>query len=614
MEGRRTCRRLILALLIAFGVSTLSAQTYRQISSLDAIDTDGSYLIVAHSDGQSYLLRDSIISTSRKKGAFVVYDSIEETIQAPPAACVWQFITTSSGLYRLYSPDCNKYLGSVNSSDTDLSLTTASNRILSFEIVYADTIFQLLNDDTRGLRFSSLESFLYFGLFKPNTNYLDLHIYKLVTIKDNILALTQTELPDSFALYSGTSTLSGTASALALSDAEDYWLHGTLATDAPALSLSITDEGSLITTAGDTLTTDGTWMQYGSYAVLLLDETYYILATSADGTSVSLVSLDAIDESTQTPLQVTTFAPAAQTTILSLDNTTLSEIPTDDTPVQLSFTGGWSRARLESLDVTSQIVAIDATKAQLPDTLPLIDLSESNCLIYLSDTVAIDADQTAAVLGTTLASDWQLKDLLPFYVPTSFYTDSATISYTRTFSDSGWYTLYLPFEPADTSALNVREIYSAADTLLRLTSTELTAYTPVLCKLAGEAPQTIEFTSAAQTISATSNIDPCQTFTGGTFTGLNTWKTITETNVYALDENGDGSSFARLATGSTLSPFRCYMQITGTMADRLTATAVQSAIYTAPTTTVDYNLLGRPATDRDRIIIRNGKKIITSKP
>lgn len=626
METNRTLSRLTSLLALCLICCGISAQTYRKITSTDDISDDGQYLIVATVDGNSYLMKDSILSSSQKKAAGVLIDTVASTITAPPTSCIWQIKESSSG-WQLWSVDNGKTLiKASDNSDTDVNLSSTSSKAIDFDISYVDSLFQFIYSGTRGLRFSSPSQYLYFGLFTPSTVHLDLNIYKLVTRKEVILSLEQSSLPSTFALYTGTSALDGSPDSLYLSDVSDYWLASGLATDASALTITHTSDGSLLLSSGDTLLAGngGSWSQYGDYAVFTRDSIAYVFAVTEDSlSSISLTSLDDFDELTQAALSVTSFAPAATMDILSITGDTLACLTGDSIPSYsldslslLTLSGGWSYARLSDLNLTENALALFFTDAETPDTLPLLDLSETNCLIYLdsSSSVVLSDDQTGVVRGSELLRGWQLCDRKPFFVPQSFTTsDSVLITYSRTFSDEGWQTLFIPFEPASLP-LTYQTVIAVTDEQARLNDTDSVAYRPLLCQLTSSAPETLTFTSLPQTILPTSDVSDRQSVTGGYFCGVaQTYEVTSSDIVYALSEDSDGSSFTQAAAGSTISPFRAYLKLDSDSATKLLPTGISAVTSTSETNQDSYNILGQPSTGRESITIKNNKKYF-SKP
>lgn len=231
------------------------------------------------------------------------------------------------------------------------------------------------------------------------------------------------------------------------------------------------------------------------------------------------------------------------------------------------LTGGWSKKRLAAVSWDG-VNSLDLTSLSLP-VAGLSDFahrpSEANTIIYIGadDRELIPSDWnfvvTRSAEGDSLLTETTLCDRQPLRVARDIAYSARQISYRRElFEDTGWETLYLPFDIKVTGGYQLCTFKSLeGETLTFKTTDAAPAYTPVLLRRSSDASDT----SLALTATSDGKLYSTPAASGSSFVG-----TLVPIEFSAESESGgvyllgeDGQSFVRIGENCSLKPFRAYI-------------------------------------------------------
>lgn len=234
-----------------------------------------------------------------------------------------------------------------------------------------------------------------------------------------------------------------------------------------------------------------------------------------------------------------------------------------------TLSGAWSAAQLAAIS-WENIQELDLTSLRLP-VLPLPFRQKENTVIYVSETEKqyIPSSWASVVVCNStenvLTTPFSLKDKSAVQISRPVVIKKGQVTYTRQFlNDGGWTTLCLPFDtdvPADFIAEEPEKI--TTDSILLQQVYTIRANEPVLLKYNGKEKETIvtaNFASREGTLQ-TKQSSSLQ----NNYTLLRIGENFPET--YFL--NTSGTAFAKASQGSTLFPFRAFLQKTA-QANQLT--------------------------------------------
>ena len=226
---------------------------------------------------------------------------------------------------------------------------------------------------------------------------------------------------------------------------------------------------------------------------------------------------------------------------------------------------------MEKLQFDETVLALDMTKSLLPESIPNIDVSKSNILIFMSDidTAKIDIKQQNVVSVSqdrhTLVRSMYLVDRKPFSIQQPIEIgEGVSVNYSRMMPDGGWQTLILPFKPdAVPHGIEVAKVTSVSENGVTIEDTTvIEKNVPILFKYNGRTPVEVTWTGSNQTMSPTVPI------VSDKLTGVFEKEDI-ETNdgIYCLNSAGD--AFVKAVSGSYIDPFRAYLRLDNVQSQKI---------------------------------------------
>lgn len=231
---------------------------------------------------------------------------------------------------------------------------------------------------------------------------------------------------------------------------------------------------------------------------------------------------------------------------------------------QIKLSGNWKASDFNRLDLSDMtLTSVDMTKITIPQDVANIVPANANLLIYTLENASAPLSWKNVVKGSE-ADKIELTDGYAFNSTKEFIAKE--ITYKRTDTQTGWYSIYLPFGMEVTSlpeGVSVEEYTSGKGSTVDfkpITSAKTEPNTPYIVHTApGFEPQKV--------YSATNTLIPqsvSQQINHGSYTFSGTSTPIKEeytTEFYIL--NPDGKSFSKSKTPSALPAFRGYMECTG---------------------------------------------------
>lgn len=231
-----------------------------------------------------------------------------------------------------------------------------------------------------------------------------------------------------------------------------------------------------------------------------------------------------------------------------------------------TLSDGWSRGRLAAMSWEG-VQTLDLTNISLP-VAGLTDFvnrpTEANTIIYISKESAelVPTDWNFTVVrreeGDTLLTTTLLHDRERLCVAKDISYSAGQLSYQRAlYDDTAWETLYVPFNADVDDDYELYQFKSIADDALKFEKGRaITAYTPLLLRRTSESASTTFLVKA----STDGVLQSSTTDTSGMFFG-----TLTPINISSELEgkyllNTAGEAFQLAGAGSTLKPFRAYIQ------------------------------------------------------
>ena len=245
------------------------------------------------------------------------------------------------------------------------------------------------------------------------------------------------------------------------------------------------------------------------------------------------------------------------------------------TSTDLVLTGDWTQeafdAIIAGIDV-AKITTIDLTGVNALTDLPSVAGLNPNCLIYVNQGVNISEETNNVVVFNAgegnaakviLTEGHDFNNVKPF--------TAAAASYSRNFSDTGWFTMCLPFS-VDKGDMTVEEFTKVEGSeLVFANAASFEANVPYLAKTDNPGNKTFEATGA--TVYPTTDLSPVTPANGYAFyANYQVIEGVEAVGLYLM--NNAGTAFAGVAAEnpneSSVPAFRAYLQAT---ADRQLAIA-----------------------------------------
>ncbi len=528
------------------------------VNNLDELADNTPILLMAFDNGQGKLLTNTFVS-GKKKFKTLPVTSIADTIAQPALSCIWQLVDDGTGRKYLVSYTGHQAVEKDSKSATDVGLNADINaaRVIHFNLSQQGS-FVLFHFEDRLLSYS--EGRGYVGLFYPdNEGYSNFVVYRYVC--DSLAVSDNGETcPQPFVfIHDNQAVNASDAGSLSLTDVTPYKLSdSSYASDVPAMKLRLSGR-AVINSENDTIwsTNNGRWIYSNNCLFVYDDNDAFTLALSrGKENAIQWVNTKDIDGLTRIVIPIAQVAlPATQT----FDGGCLT------------LTGGWSHPRLEKLQFDETVLALDMTKSLLPESIPNIDVSKSNILIFMSDidTAKIDIKQQNVVSVSqdrhTLVRSMYLVDRKPFSIQQPIEIgEGVSVNYSRMMPDGGWQTLILPFKPdAVPHGIEVAKVTSVSENGVTIEDTTvIEKNVPILFKYNGRTPVEVTWTGSNQTMSPTVPI------VSDKLTGVFEKEDI-ETNdgIYCLNSAGD--AFVKAVSGSYIDPFRAYLRLDNVQSQKI---------------------------------------------
>lgn len=548
--------------------------TFVRITSEAQIQSDGFYLIVSECSGKStlahYLLSEEAdgkhLRAIKREGA------CGDAVETAKSAHVWRIARSETGTYTISNAASGKSLYS--QSGTDLRADASKRTAWQLHRAEGDEGFLFSTISEGKERYLALGSpddlNLYFGNYiKGGENSRVLYLYKLPTpLSSRPGHATPPETGKSVALASDGVALAGDGNTL--STAGLALCDGTLS---PTQHLAVyTPAASAV--AGD-FTLQGSDGAYLGYALTPQREPAawcisngYIATCEAPARYLIYENGFCLrpSDSEASGTHPATFIPLAAP----------AQSLHDEADATLTLTGGWSAEALAALSLAG-IAGLHLEHIALPlEALPFTEQQPQGAAQADNTIIYIDAAQApyapaawSRVVGLTpaggeaarLLHGGTLTDRSPLCATQPFSAEAGALTYTRTLlGDGGWETLYLPFAsalPTGFEAYACTGVDLAAGTITFAPAEALAACTPYLVRAkGGSAAQQLTLTNLAGSVDATPAAGQTAAF-AGTLLPL----VFTPHSAYLL--SAAGKHFVEAPSGSTLSPFRAYLSLTG---------------------------------------------------
>ncbi len=572
---------LTFALIVSI-VCTVSASqriTFKRITSLADLTSDGTYIIGAKIDvteqggyvGSDFGGLSASSSNSVLSGLSTSYSEAPATQEATDELSSWKISTSGNAEIVLISAqtEASIYVPSADKSSLSTSKTASTTWTVSEN---ADGTFRFKGIASSGstpryLGCMYLNKKFSFGHYtEKGASTIDLYVYKAA--KEGIINSSILKNGENLAIAAG---IFAADAQLQTFDASDLQLaDGTLAPDTLLGRWSLTDKTD---TTFKLQSPTGSYLGYElkptDDAVTWTVDKQFLATTEATPRYLMFKNrefclsetLDDDFEEIATLLQI-------------------AEAPTsrDFSQVRV-LAGGWSASKLAKLDWTLCNI-IDATRISWPTAFTNFENrpSESNALLYVSadaaaiipsacapTVVAAPTEEEGEVGRGYLLAPFTLTDKSPLAIEAEIDINAGDIGYSRAaYSDGNWETLFLPFEadvPADFQACVAKEVTDAAITFCQAST--IPANTPAIIRYVGARTQsaTFEVSSSATTLlpySKATEADESSSSINfvGTLTDITIDGSTSET-FFFLDTSG--KSFVRALEGSHLAPFRAYV-------------------------------------------------------
>lgn len=225
--------------------------------------------------------------------------------------------------------------------------------------------------------------------------------------------------------------------------------------------------------------------------------------------------------------------------------------------------GSWSADSLANA-LSDGTLALDVTSISLPILFKkFVQPSSNNAIIYALDLQSIPISHSwknvvkCSNAANELVDTLHLVDREAFVVGAPFIVSQAQMTYERNvFTDGGWETLVLPFSvsslPADFSFYQLSSIDKDGVKFVPVYS--LSANVPYLLRSNNSAQSKLKLYSDAQVLNSGS-----ETAGNTPFCGILHPLVINSSTNYLLSSQGE--YFVHAASGSTLAPFRAYLNL-----------------------------------------------------
>ena len=513
-----------------------------------AMGVQPGYYVLASKVGETTVcLTNKPVNQKKKLQAKSI--SSADTIECPGLDCVWE-LREQNGSFVLVSAETGETIQRAGTNDLNLTSKLTSSDVQQFCISEQNGLSVLGDGEGYALRFD--QGYQRFGMFKSGVDqgYFDLTLYRYVCNSAELSASQLRAVPARFVFQYGNDAVGKSGEGeLTLVNAKPYKLScGKVASDVPALLLHL--NGTRLNDAdGKELDSEnaGQWMLYGNYLVRQSETDTTILTYSVQAGKFSFESVLAVDGLTKIAMQLTEVE--ADGTSEYMGNT-------------LKLAGGWSQPALNSLSLNEGVTGLDLMATQLPDKLPVLDVVETNCVVYVSpkdaDKIAAEQINAVAVAGGKglLVRNMVLTDRKDFAFDYDIEIDANhSVVYQRVMPDNEWQTLFLPFTPDATGfGLTFAAVKGVTDENVLIEDTKsVTANVPVLFKYGGQPGGVVTFKGSNQTImSKTASSD-------AVFKGLRSVLNVTDESVCVLAD--DGKRFCPALPGSSIDAFRAVLNM-----------------------------------------------------
>ena len=177
-----------------------------------------------------------------------------------------------------------------------------------------------------------------------------------------------------------------------------------------------------------------------------------------------------------------------------------------------------------------------------------------NTVTYLEEGEKVPAYGNLIVKNGKLCTPSVLLDGMDFEPMQPFTVSEGQLSYTRILEDGNWETLALPFAATVPSEVEARELSRVEQTTLEFTSvSEIRPHVPVIIRCKSKATESVTFVAKAGEVSL-------PTAKRSTFSPLYQQMAVGDASEGVFLLTAFGKTFVLADRGSTLRPFRAYMQ------------------------------------------------------
>lgn len=558
-------------------IDDLLPQTFVRITSLESLNSESYYILASlGSSGKFSFLSNQVVSSSVNKfKGYTHTEGYEDSFSCSKSVVVWQLGSDDGENFYLYSAESSEYL--VRKSDGALGLALSSSNQSSAEwtvSLQSDGTFLFLDAtySSRGLSTGTVSA--YSGdVYDNYTNPGGLYIYKMETSYSVLPgAATLPEDGTIVALSNNQLALSSTGEVVDIS--ASLLLDGSLAPEGDFtqwVCSHTSDEAFVLkslsgsTYLGENLTSEATAFEW---------EIYNGHIATTDESSRRFLCFIASEET----WAVLDEEEAQERNAVSGLLRSVGDEPTSSTSKAgvKTLGGAWSANELQALDWTG-VQCLDLTEISLPVNLQSFAYSPEtpNLPIFVAEEAEnyIPEDWNFVVscssTGNTLLRTTELVDKQPFYSDRDISVSANQLTYIREAWDHDlWQTICLPFTvtslPSECFAAEFVDITNAGaefEEVFYLDAGD--AYVIWFTSTsARESCTEISFSSAACTLASTPRNENAYvgTFEQGAVTS-------SDDGIYLIPATGEGFQLA--PQGSTLPPFRAYLQVDAEQARKM---------------------------------------------